>query len=106
VSRRGSGCCRTRPARRRRPRRRSAADLGLAKLGRATPEFVREHTGQAIGGVAPVHPGVGRQMRTLVDKALFQYDEVWAAGGIPHAVFPTSYDELIRITDGTALDVN
>jgi prolyl-tRNA editing enzyme YbaK/EbsC (Cys-tRNA(Pro) deacylase) len=81
-----------------------AAELGISKLRRATPEFVREHTGQAIGGVAPVgHPA---PVRTLVDRTLASYDEVWAAGGIPHAVFPTSYDELIRITDGTALDVN
>ncbi len=66
-----------------------AAELGIGKLKRATPEFVREHTGQAIGGVAPVgHP---RPVRTLVDTTLEDYDEVWAAGGIPHAVFPTTY---------------
>ena len=42
-----------------------AAELGIAKLRRATPEFVKEHTGQAIGGVAPVgHPA---PVRTLVD---------------------------------------
>ncbi len=81
-----------------------AAELGISKLKRATPEFVREHTGQAIGGVAPVgHPA---PVRTLVDRTLASYDEVWAAGGIPHAVFPTSYDELLRITDGTQLEVN
>jgi len=81
-----------------------AAELGIAKLRRATPEFVREHTGQAIGGVAPVgHPA---PMRTLVDRTLATYDEVWAAGGIPHAVFPSTYDELLRITDGIAIDVN
>jgi prolyl-tRNA editing enzyme YbaK/EbsC (Cys-tRNA(Pro) deacylase) len=81
-----------------------AAGLGLARLRRATPEFVREHTGQPIGGVAPVgHP---EPVRTLVDTALEQYDEVWAAGGIPHAVFPTTYGELLRITGGTPVAVN
>ncbi|MGH3461212.1 MAG: YbaK/EbsC family protein [Kribbellaceae bacterium] len=81
-----------------------AAELGIAKLRRATPEFVREHTGQAIGGVAPVgHPA---PVRTLVDRTLATYDEVWAAGGMPHAVFPSTYDELLRITDGIAIDVN
>jgi len=30
---------------------------------------------------------------------------VWAAGGHPHAVFPTTYDELVRITGGTPTDV-
>lgn len=81
-----------------------AAELGLAKLKRATPEFVREHTGQPIGGVAPVgHPA---PVRTLVDPALANFGEVWAAGGIPHAVFPTSYDELLRITGGSPITVN
>ena len=81
-----------------------AAELGIGKLKRATPEFVREHTGQAIGGVAPVgHP---RPVRTLVDTTLENYAEVWAAGGIPHAVFPTTYAELLAMTGGTAVTVN
>jgi prolyl-tRNA editing enzyme YbaK/EbsC (Cys-tRNA(Pro) deacylase) len=81
-----------------------AAELGLTKLKRATPEFVREHTGQPIGGVAPVgHPA---PVRTLIDTTLADYPEVWAAGGIPHAVFPTSYDELLRITAGSPVTVN
>ena len=80
-----------------------AAGLGLAKLKRATPEFVREHTGQAIGGVAPVgHP---KPVRTLVDTALQAYDSIWAAGGVPRAVFPISYAELLRVTAGTPADV-
>jgi prolyl-tRNA editing enzyme YbaK/EbsC (Cys-tRNA(Pro) deacylase) len=77
--------------------------VGAAAVRRATPDFVREHTGQAIGGVAPVgHP---MPVRTLVDKALAAYDEVWAAGGIPHAVFPTTFDELVRMTAGTPAEV-
>jgi prolyl-tRNA editing enzyme YbaK/EbsC (Cys-tRNA(Pro) deacylase) len=80
-----------------------AALVGVAALTRATPEFVREHTGQAIGGVAPLgHP---KPVRTLVDTALAGYDEIWAAGGIPHAVFPTTYPELVRITSGTPAEV-
>jgi prolyl-tRNA editing enzyme YbaK/EbsC (Cys-tRNA(Pro) deacylase) len=81
-----------------------AAELGISKLRRATPEFVRTHTGQAIGGVAPVgHP---ERVRTLVDTTLDQYDEVWAAGGVPHSVFPTTYAELLRITAGIPVTVN
>jgi prolyl-tRNA editing enzyme YbaK/EbsC (Cys-tRNA(Pro) deacylase) len=81
-----------------------AAELGISKLRRATPEFVRTHTGQVIGGVAPVgHP---KPVRTLVDTTLDQYDEVWAAGGVPHSVFPTTYAELLRITQGTPVTVN
>ncbi|MGR6321148.1 YbaK/EbsC family protein [Micromonospora soli] len=80
-----------------------AASIGVTRLRRATPEFVRQHTGQVIGGVAPVgHP---RPLRTLVDTALEAYGEVWAAGGVPQAVFPTTYAELLRITGGTAAEV-
>jgi prolyl-tRNA editing enzyme YbaK/EbsC (Cys-tRNA(Pro) deacylase) len=77
-----------------------AAQLGVAAIRRADPKFVRAATGQVIGGVAPVgHP---RRPRTVVDTALADYDEVWAAGGIPHAVFPTSFAELLALTGGTA----
>ncbi|MEH0971349.1 YbaK/EbsC family protein [Micromonospora sp. CPCC 205546] len=75
-----------------------AASVGVGRLRRATPEFVRTHTGQVIGGVAPLgHP---RPLRTLVDTALGSYDEIWAAGGVPRAVFPTTYPELLRATGG------
>ncbi|HEX8629538.1 MAG TPA: YbaK/EbsC family protein [Catenuloplanes sp.] len=80
-----------------------AAGIGVARLRRATPEFVRAHTGQPIGGVAPLgHP---KPVRTLLDTALAGYDVIWAAGGIPQAVFPTSYAELLRITAATPADV-
>jgi prolyl-tRNA editing enzyme YbaK/EbsC (Cys-tRNA(Pro) deacylase) len=80
-----------------------AADLGVGKLKRATPDFVRTHTGQVIGGVAPLgHP---KPLRTLVDTALAGYGEIWAAGGVPQAVFPTTYAELVRITAGSPAGV-
>ena len=80
-----------------------AARLGVARLRRATPEFVREHTGQPIGGVAPLgHP---KPVRTLVDTALERYDVIWAAGGVPRAVFPITYAELLRVTAGTPAEV-
>jgi prolyl-tRNA editing enzyme YbaK/EbsC (Cys-tRNA(Pro) deacylase) len=80
-----------------------AALLGVPRLTRATPEFVREHTGQPIGGVAPIgHPA---PVGTLVDVELARYERVWAAAGHPHAVFPTSYEELLRLTGGTAAEV-
>jgi prolyl-tRNA editing enzyme YbaK/EbsC (Cys-tRNA(Pro) deacylase) len=80
-----------------------AALVGTAKLSRAAPEFVYEATGQRIGGVAPVgHP---RPLPTLVDVALADYPEVWAAGGIPHAVFPTNYTELLELTGGSPAEV-
>ena len=75
-----------------------AALIGAQRVRRASPEFVRAATGQAIGGVAPVgHPA---PVRTLVDRALAGYPEVWAAGGIPHAVFPSTCAELLKVTGG------
>jgi prolyl-tRNA editing enzyme YbaK/EbsC (Cys-tRNA(Pro) deacylase) len=80
-----------------------AALLGVARIDRADPDFVRRHTGQAIGGVAPLgHPS---PVRTVVDVWLARHARVWAAGGHPSTVFPTSYDELLRITGGVAAEV-
>ncbi|MFJ8646730.1 YbaK/EbsC family protein [Streptomyces sp. NPDC093546] len=77
-----------------------AARLGLPALHRATPEQVRAATGQAIGGVAPIgHP---TPLRTVVDTALADHPRVWAAAGHPRTVFPTTYEELLRLTGGTA----
>jgi prolyl-tRNA editing enzyme YbaK/EbsC (Cys-tRNA(Pro) deacylase) len=84
--------------------RKVAAEIGVAKLGRATPEFVRKHTGQAIGGVSPIdHPA---PIPTYVDPWLRKYDEIWAAAGHPSAVFSTTYDELVLLTDATELEVD
>lgn len=82
---------------------RIGADLGVGRLRRADADFVYASTGQRIGGVAPVgHPA---PIRTLVDTALRPYNTVWAAAGHAHTVFPTSFDELVRITSGTPADV-
>ncbi len=81
-----------------------AAELGVAELRRARPEFVRAHTGQVIGGVSPIaHPS---PIPTYLDPTLRRYDEVWAAAGHPAAVFSTTYDELLTMTGGTELEVN
>lgn len=75
------------------------AELG-GTIGRASKEIVKTATGQVIGGVAPVgHPA---PVRTLVDVKLAEYPEVWAAAGHAKTVFPTTFDELVRITGGTA----
>jgi len=77
---------------------RIAALLGEA-IERASPEFVREHSGFAIGGVAPVAHAT--PMTTFIDASLRRFDIVWAAGGTPHCVFPISLDELVRVSAGT-----
>ncbi len=80
-----------------------AALLGVPRIGRATPGFVRRHTGQALGGVAPIgHP---EPIGTLVDVELARHGQVWAAAGHPHTVFPTTYDELLAMTGGTPAEV-
>ena len=78
-----------------------AERLGRGDIRRATPDQVREATGQAIGGVAPTgHPA---PLVTIVDEALAAYSEIWAAGGTPHTDFPLTYDELVPHPGGTSL---
>lgn len=68
-------------------------------VGRASKETVKAATGQAIGGVAPLgHPA---PVKTLVDTELARHPEIWAAAGHPMTVFPTTYEDLVRITGGT-----
>ena len=72
-------------------------------ITKANAAFVREHTGFAIGGVAPVgHP---QPLRTLVDQDLLQYEELWAAAGTPYAVFRLTPAELVQITGGDVVVV-
>jgi prolyl-tRNA editing enzyme YbaK/EbsC (Cys-tRNA(Pro) deacylase) len=74
-----------------------------APIRRAGADAVRRATGQPIGGVAPTgHPA---PIRTLVDQDLKAYDPLWAAGGIPHAVFPISFDHLVALTGGEVVGV-
>ena len=82
-------------------------DLVAAHTGplkRATPDFVRTHTGQVIGGVSPIgHPA---PVPTYLDIALGEYDVVWAAAGHPAAVYSTTYDELHAMTHATEIEVD
>lgn len=82
---------------------RVAEQLELDHLDRADADYVREQTGFAIGGVAPA--GHLQHIRTVVDIDLARFDTVWAAAGHSHSVFATSYDELLRVTGGTAMEV-
>jgi prolyl-tRNA editing enzyme YbaK/EbsC (Cys-tRNA(Pro) deacylase) len=77
--------------------------IGVRQLRRATPEFVREHTGQVIGGVSPIdHPTA---VPTWLDTELRQYDVIWAAAGHPAAVYSTTYEELLQMTSATEIEV-
>ena len=73
-----------------------AQNLGIEKLGRVDADYVKEQSGFSIGGVAPI--GWVSPAIILIDQALNDYEVVWAAAGHPHAVYPTTYDELITCT--------
>ena len=74
-----------------------AKNLGIEKLGRVDADYVKENSGFSIGGVSPLG-WISKPEIILIDEALNDYDIVWAAAGHPHAVYPTTYDELIQCT--------
>jgi prolyl-tRNA editing enzyme YbaK/EbsC (Cys-tRNA(Pro) deacylase) len=74
-----------------------ASKLGIEKLERVDADYVKENSGFSIGGVSPLG-WISKPEIILIDEALSDYDVVWAAAGHPHAVYPTTYDELIQCT--------
>ena len=81
-----------------------AKNLNIAELGRADANYVKEVSGYSVGGVSPIG-WISTPEITLIDEALNDYDVVWAASGHPHAVYPTSYAELITCTSATPMVV-
>ena len=80
-----------------------AAALGAESVRRATANEVRDRTGYVVGGVPPFgHEGA---TTVVVDRALLAYDVVWAAAGLPDAVFPIAPADLVRVSGGRAVDV-
>lgn len=83
--------------------RKVSAQLGTGKIRRADPGFVVTHTGQEVGGVAPVgHPA---KIRTLLDESLEHHKTLWAGAGDHNSMFSITYEELQRITDAEILKV-
>jgi len=80
-----------------------ASNLGIEQLGRVDADYVKEQSGFSIGGVAPI--GWVSPATILIDEALNDYDVVWAAAGHPHAVYPTSFAELLAITSAKPMVV-
>jgi len=77
--------------------------IGAEEVTMAPAPVVRSATGQAIGGVAPVgHPA---PLRTFIDEALQEHDELWAAAGHPHTVMPLTFAQLRELTDGSVIAV-
>ena len=77
--------------------------LGVAELLRADADYIKNISGFTIGGVSPV--GWITSPLSIIDVALNDYDVVWAAAGHPHAVYPTTFEELQRMTGSTPLVV-
>jgi prolyl-tRNA editing enzyme YbaK/EbsC (Cys-tRNA(Pro) deacylase) len=74
-----------------------AKNLNIPELGRADANYVKEVSGYSVGGVSPLG-WISKPEIILIDEALSDYDVVWAAAGHPHAVYPTTYNELITCT--------
>lgn len=81
-----------------------ASKLGIEKLERVDADYVKENSGFSIGGVSPLG-WISKPEIILIDEALNDYDVVWAAAGHPHAVYPTTYAELIKCTDAKPMVV-
>jgi prolyl-tRNA editing enzyme YbaK/EbsC (Cys-tRNA(Pro) deacylase) len=84
--------------------RATAERIGRDELTRATPQFVKEATGQVIGGVSPINHPVA--IPTWIDPWLRQHPVLWAAAGHPAAVFSTTFDELLALTGASEVDVD
>ena len=85
-----------------------ARHLGVSALARADADWVKSVSGFSVGGVAPIgweSEDLSVRTKVVIDQALAEYEVIWAAAGHPHAVFPTSFDELQRITGATPLIV-
>jgi prolyl-tRNA editing enzyme YbaK/EbsC (Cys-tRNA(Pro) deacylase) len=77
--------------------------LGAQSISRANPQLVRSATGQVIGGVAPTgHPA---RLRTVVDDTLAGYPVIWTAAGTPDSVMSLTYEQLLTVTEGIAVQV-
>ena len=81
-----------------------AKSLGIAELGRADANYVKEVSGYSVGGVSPLG-WISKPEIILIDEALNDYEVVWAAAGHPHAVYPTTYSELIQCTNAKPMIV-
>jgi Cys-tRNA(Pro) deacylase len=77
--------------------------LAAEPIEKADAEFVRQHTGFAVGGVPPL--GHAEQLETFIDEDLLQYEEIWAAAGTPHAVFQLTPADLQKMTGGQVVSI-
>lgn len=72
-------------------------------ITKADADFVRQHTGFAVGGVPPL--GHAEPIQTFIDEDLLLYDEIWAAAGTPFAVFKLTPADLQAMTGGETVSI-
>lgn len=82
---------------------RLATAVGATEARRSDGDEARAATGFAIGGVPPF--GHASQVAVVIDRDLLAFDRVWAAAGLPDAVFAIAPDDLLRASGGTVADV-
>ena len=73
------------------------------RIAKADATFVRDKTGFAIGGVAPV--GHTEKPVILIDEDLLQHAEIWAAAGTPNSVFRLTPQALVAMTGGRVIAI-
>lgn len=88
-----------------------AREIGVEKLNRADADFIKSASGISIGGVSPFGWRDDGTLTNplpmvLIDLALSAFEVVWAAAGHPHAVFPTTFEELRNQTGARAMTVS
>ena len=76
---------------------RLAAVAGEPDIRRATAREANDLTGFVIGGIPPI--GHARRTRVIMDPGLGRYPIVWAAAGLPTAVFPVPPATLRTLAD-------
>ena len=82
---------------------RLAAVAGEADVRRATAREAHDLTGFSIGGIPPI--GHTRPVRVIMDPDLGRYPVVWAAAGLPTAVFPVPPATLRVLANATVAPI-
>ena len=75
----------------------------LKDISMANPQSVKEVTGFTIGGVSPV--GHLKKIEIFIDNNLKRFEKIYAAAGHPHCVYKIDFENLIKITNGTVMDI-
>jgi len=74
------------------------------EVGKAQASTVKSATGYSIGGVPPF--GYPSPLRTIIDEDLLRLEVLWAAAGMPNAVFPIAPDRLVALSGGTVARIH